>query len=135
MAVLREALHLNRNKMFPMITTLSRRFHPLFKKNCFNRYCFVLYQSLYFHSRPMVYVFCIPIYIYILQNGFFFVPGCECIIFTSTFGKELGSFSSPDYPKPYPTNIDCILYTFIAARDEIVQISFKDFDVQKKHLE
>ncbi|XP_063229250.1 suppressor of lurcher protein 1-like [Bacillus rossius redtenbacheri] len=58
-------------------------------------------------------------------------PGCECHVFSSTYGKEHGVFSSPDYPQPYRDNISCLLYTFAANASDIVEISFKDFDVQK----
>ncbi|XP_068083514.1 suppressor of lurcher protein 1-like [Anabrus simplex] len=60
---------------------------------------------------------------------------CECLVFSTTYGKEYGTFSSPDYPRPYQDNINCLLYTFIASLDHIVQITFKDFDVQKSHLD
>ncbi|KAK6628452.1 hypothetical protein RUM43_002266, partial [Polyplax serrata] len=62
------------------------------------------------------------------------LSGCECIIFSSTFAKEYGTFTSPDYPKSYQNNINCLLYTFIASRDEIVELTFQDFDIQKSHL-
>ncbi|RZF38176.1 hypothetical protein LSTR_LSTR005537 [Laodelphax striatellus] len=62
-------------------------------------------------------------------------PGCECLIYSETYGKEVGIFSSPDYPKPYSSNIDCLLYSFIAGKNEIIEITFKDFDVHKTHLE
>ena len=68
-------------------------------------------------------------------NGGMWLSGCECLQFSATYGKEFGSFSSPDYPHPYQENINCLLYTFIASRDEIIEITFKDFDVQKSHLE
>ncbi|XP_074000217.1 suppressor of lurcher protein 1-like isoform X7 [Rhodnius prolixus] len=56
-------------------------------------------------------------------------PGCECLVYTGTFGKEYGRFSTPDYPKSYPDNINCILYTFIAGPTEIVEINFRQFDL------
>ncbi|XP_063243497.1 suppressor of lurcher protein 1-like [Bacillus rossius redtenbacheri] len=62
-------------------------------------------------------------------------PGCECLMFTTTYGKEYGTFSSPDYPKPYHENINCLLYSFVSSRNEIVEITFKDFDLQKTHVE
>ncbi|XP_028160311.1 suppressor of lurcher protein 1-like [Ostrinia furnacalis] len=62
-------------------------------------------------------------------------PSCSCLRFTSTYGKERGTFSSPDYPRPYPPRIDCLLYTFLAAPHEIVEIVFTDFDIYKEHLE
>lgn len=58
-----------------------------------------------------------------------FVAGCECLTYTKTFGKEFGTFNSPDYPRPYPSMIDCLLYTFMADSNEIVEITFKDFNV------
>uniref|UniRef100_A0A2H1VUT9 SFRICE_012812 n=1 Tax=Spodoptera frugiperda TaxID=7108 RepID=A0A2H1VUT9_SPOFR len=60
---------------------------------------------------------------------------CSCIRYTSTYGKERGTFSSPDYPRPYPPRIDCLLYTFVAAPHEIVELVFTDFDIFKEHLE
>ncbi|KPJ02427.1 hypothetical protein RR46_08224 [Papilio xuthus] len=61
--------------------------------------------------------------------------GCSCIRFTSTYGKERGTFSSPDYPRPYPAHINCLLYTFIAGPHQIVELVFTDFDIYKEHLE
>ncbi|XP_071438728.1 suppressor of lurcher protein 1 [Hetaerina americana] len=62
-------------------------------------------------------------------------PGCECLLFSGSRGKDRGVFTSPDYPNPYEEGIDCILYTFVARRDQIVQLTFRDFDVQKSHLD
>lgn len=62
---------------------------------------------------------------------FYLFSGCECLTYTKTFGKEFGTFNSPDYPLPYPPSIDCILYTFVADPNEIVEITFKDFNVFK----
>ncbi|CAH2211057.1 jg26183, partial [Pararge aegeria aegeria] len=59
---------------------------------------------------------------------------CSCIRFTSTHGKERGTFSSPDYPRPYPRGI-CLLYTFLAEPHQIVELVFTDFDIYKEHLE
>ncbi|GBP14735.1 hypothetical protein EVAR_9637_1 [Eumeta japonica] len=60
---------------------------------------------------------------------------CTCLRFTSTRGKARGTFSSPDYPRAYPARVDCLLYTFLAAPHEIVELVFTDFDVYKGHLE
>uniref|UniRef100_T1HA30 CUB domain-containing protein n=1 Tax=Rhodnius prolixus TaxID=13249 RepID=T1HA30_RHOPR len=57
--------------------------------------------------------------------------GCECLVYSSTFGKEYGRFTSPDFPKPYPPNIDCLLYTFIAGSQEIIEIALTDFNIYK----
>ncbi|KAF6210316.1 hypothetical protein GE061_013420 [Apolygus lucorum] len=56
---------------------------------------------------------------------------CECLVFSSTFGKEYGRFSSPDFPKPYPPGINCLLYTFIAGSQEIIELTFFDFNVHQ----
>ncbi|KAF7496719.1 Suppressor of lurcher protein 1 [Sarcoptes scabiei] len=58
-------------------------------------------------------------------------PSCQCIIFDGTFGKDYGVFTSPDWPTPYDANIDCLLYTFIAQPDHIVEINFDEFDLKK----
>ncbi|KAL4707265.1 hypothetical protein ACJJTC_019803 [Scirpophaga incertulas] len=70
-----------------------------------------------------------------VDEGLAINPSCTCIRFTSTYGKERGTFSSPDYPRPYPPRVDCLLYTFHAAPHEIVELIFTDFDIYKEHLE
>ncbi|VVC88261.1 unnamed protein product [Leptidea sinapis] len=59
---------------------------------------------------------------------------CSCIRFTSSHGKTRGTFSSPDYPHPYPHS-RCLLYTFLAQPHQIVEITFTEFDIYKEHLE
>ncbi|CAH0723640.1 unnamed protein product, partial [Brenthis ino] len=71
---------------------------------------------------------------HVVDEGQAVNPSCSCIRFTSTHGKERGTFSSPDYPLPYPKDI-CLLYTFIAAPHQIVELMFTDFDVFKEDLE
>ncbi|XP_072388890.1 suppressor of lurcher protein 1 isoform X1 [Diabrotica undecimpunctata] len=78
----------------------------------------------------------LPLYMLIIEStliaaGVAVHPGCECIIFSKMYGKEKGFFKSPDFPKPYSPNIDCLLYTFIGSTDEIVELSFSDFDLHK----
>ncbi|KAF9791805.1 hypothetical protein SFRURICE_020204 [Spodoptera frugiperda] len=75
------------------------------------------------------------IHLCVILDSLFHLPGCSCIRYTSTYGKERGTFSSPDYPRPYPPRIDCLLYTFVAAPHEIVELVFTDFDIFKGHLE
>lgn len=58
-------------------------------------------------------------------------PSCKCIVFDDTYSKEYGIFTSPDWPTPYDDNTDCLLYTFQAPSDAIVEINFDEFDVQK----
>ncbi|XP_049870975.1 suppressor of lurcher protein 1 isoform X2 [Pectinophora gossypiella] len=70
-----------------------------------------------------------------VDEGLAINPSCTCVRFTSTYGKERGTFSSPDYPRPYPARLDCLLYTFVAAPHEIVELVFTDFDIYKEHLE
>ncbi|RWS22518.1 cubilin-like protein, partial [Leptotrombidium deliense] len=56
---------------------------------------------------------------------------CNCVYFNSTFGKEYGEFTSPNWPSTYEKNTDCHLYKFTAKDDQIVEMSFNTFDVQK----
>mgnify|MGYP002649239508 CR=1 FL=1 len=58
-------------------------------------------------------------------------PSCRCVVFDDTYGKEYGIFTSPDWPVPYDDNTDCLLYTFQAPSDSIVEINFDEFDVQR----
>ncbi|XP_022257003.1 suppressor of lurcher protein 1-like, partial [Limulus polyphemus] len=61
--------------------------------------------------------------------------GCQCVVYDGTFGNEYGVFTSPNWPVPYEDNINCVLYTFQAQEDEIVELTFDEFDVQKSNLE
>lgn len=83
------------------------------------------------HNRSIAHEQCPPTFYWLNV----YVPGCECLLYTATYGKEYGTFSSPDYPKNYPSALNCLLYTFVASKDEIIEVVFKDFDVQKTHLE
>ncbi|GFO28266.1 suppressor of lurcher protein 1-like protein [Plakobranchus ocellatus] len=53
-------------------------------------------------------------------------PACDCVVYQS-FGRNHGMFTSPDFPKPYPPNKNCILYTFIGEPDEIIELTFIEF--------
>lgn len=75
------------------------------------------------------------LYYSILYTNIIFFAGCECLVFSGTFGKEKGIFHSPDFPEPYPANIDCLLYTFVGNADEIIEINLLEFDVYKTNLE
>jgi hypothetical protein len=57
--------------------------------------------------------------------------GCECVLFSSTFGQSYGQFTSPDFPKPYDPGIGngCVLYTFTGQRDEIVELTLTTIDI------
>ncbi|XP_047531622.1 suppressor of lurcher protein 1-like isoform X2 [Vanessa atalanta] len=69
-----------------------------------------------------------------VDEGHAINPSCSCVRFTSTHGKERGTFSSPDYPRPYPRGL-CLLYTFHAEPHQIVELVFTDFDIYKEHLD
>lgn len=116
------------NDFFFFLLQDSIRSHRLFEK---------VFEKKIFHFIKccMFFFFFVLSEKKFLSNFNFFFAGCECIIFSSTFAKEYGTFSSPDYPKPYHNNINCLLYTFIASRDEIIEITFQDFDIQKSHLQ
>ncbi|RWS30170.1 suppressor of lurcher protein 1-like protein [Leptotrombidium deliense] len=60
---------------------------------------------------------------------------CQCIVYVETYGKEYGVFTSPNWPTPYDDNIQCLLYTFLAKSDQIIEITFDEFDVQKTSLD
>ncbi|XP_055928438.1 suppressor of lurcher protein 1-like isoform X1 [Argiope bruennichi] len=50
----------------------------------------------------------------------------------NSVGSKNGTFTSPNYPDPYPSNVYCI-YKFIGKAKERVQISFTDFDLHLPH--
>ncbi|XP_021945040.2 suppressor of lurcher protein 1-like [Folsomia candida] len=70
-------------------------------------------------------------------------PGCRCIRFATTFGKEWGAFVSPDFPGEYQRGneatgehapspqrgIPCLLYLFSAPVDYIVQLNFSHINL------
>lgn len=60
-----------------------------------------------------------------------YFSACECIIFEASYGTDFGTFTSPNFPIPYETNINCLLYTFVGNENEIIQLTFEEFDVQK----
>ena len=62
-------------------------------------------------------------------------PRCKCIRYLDTYGKEFGTFTSPNWPSPYEDSIDCILYTFQGESDQLVEISFDEFDLQRTNIE
>ncbi|CAG5045845.1 unnamed protein product [Parnassius apollo] len=70
-----------------------------------------------------------------VDEGLAINPSCLCIRFSSTYGKERGTFSSPDYPQPYSKHSTCLIYTFIASSHQIVELLFTDFDIYKEHLD
>ena len=61
----------------------------------------------------------------------FLLIDCQCVTFQGTEQKRSGIFHSPDYPRPYRNNINCILYIFIAPpnRKSLVEVIFDDLDL------
>lgn len=69
----------------------------------------------------------------IRSNNFEILPGCRCIRFATTFGKEWGAFVSPDFPGEYQRGneatgehapspqrgIPCLLYLFSGTGDNL----------------
>ncbi|XP_046416512.1 suppressor of lurcher protein 1 [Neodiprion pinetum] len=60
-------------------------------------------------------------------------PGCACVVYSSLYSPQGGTFTSPDYPKKYPPNLDCLLYTFTGQLDEIIELKFDDFNLHRIH--
>ncbi|CAL8116885.1 unnamed protein product [Orchesella dallaii] len=75
---------------------------------------------------------CFPFFVSVILSALVFLccitsavnPGCKCVRFTSTYGKEWGVFTSPDYPASYPGGIRCLLYSFTAPAQHIVHVHF-----------
>uniref|UniRef100_A0ABD2W3I6 CUB domain-containing protein n=1 Tax=Trichogramma kaykai TaxID=54128 RepID=A0ABD2W3I6_9HYME len=51
----------------------------------------------------------------------------------SRYNPQGGTFTSPDYPKRYPSRVDCLLYTFQGTADEIVELTFHHFDTRSTY--
>ncbi|GIY25322.1 suppressor of lurcher protein 1 [Caerostris darwini] len=51
--------------------------------------------------------------------------------FSSDVSKN-GTFTSPNYPEPYPEDVYCV-YSFMGRGKERVQIQFTDFDLHLPH--
>ncbi|GIY39785.1 suppressor of lurcher protein 1 [Caerostris extrusa] len=50
----------------------------------------------------------------------------------TSVGSKNGTFTSPNYPDPYPSEVYCV-YKFIGKEKERIQISFTDFDLHLPH--
>ncbi|TNN18821.1 Cubilin isoform 2 [Schistosoma japonicum] len=57
-------------------------------------------------------------------------PNCRCFIFDSTMHKS-GIFKTPNYPKNYQYELDCLLYHFHGQPTELVKITFSTFNLRK----
>ncbi|KAH8876916.1 Cubilin [Schistosoma japonicum] len=55
---------------------------------------------------------------------------CRCFIFDSTMHKS-GIFKTPNYPKNYQYELDCLLYHFHGQPTELVKITFSTFNLRK----
>ncbi|XP_050449029.1 suppressor of lurcher protein 1 isoform X2 [Cataglyphis hispanica] len=58
-------------------------------------------------------------------------PGCSCVVYSSSERPQGGTFTSPNFPRRYPPNIDCLLYTFIGHPDEIIALTFHHFNIRR----
>ncbi|XP_005098449.3 bone morphogenetic protein 1 [Aplysia californica] len=56
-------------------------------------------------------------------------PACDCVVYQS-HGLSSGRFTSPNFPQYYPSNINCVLYTFIGDATEIIELTFIQFDLK-----
>ncbi|GFV60166.1 transposable element Tcb2 transposase [Trichonephila clavipes] len=63
-----------------------------------------------------------------MHRHFPFTCGQE---FSSDVSKN-GTFTSPNYPEPYPEDVNCV-YSFMGRGKERVQIQFTDFDLHLPH--
>ncbi|XP_022241866.1 blastula protease 10-like, partial [Limulus polyphemus] len=59
---------------------------------------------------------------------------CKCIMFDSTYNKDYGVFTSPNWPVPYEDNINCLLYTFVARENYLIKVIFEEFDLGRSNL-
>lgn len=53
---------------------------------------------------------------------------CDCVVYQS-YGLSSGRFTSPNFPQFYPP-VNCVLYTFIGDSNEIVELTFIEFDLE-----
>uniref|UniRef100_A0A914WC50 CUB domain-containing protein n=1 Tax=Plectus sambesii TaxID=2011161 RepID=A0A914WC50_9BILA len=60
-------------------------------------------------------------------------PGCQCVEYDGFAGAQTnGSFLSPNWPEPYEEDIECLLYQFVGASGELVEITFFQFELAPK---
>lgn len=84
---------------------------------------FVIFYALFFLTFTFI--------IYDVYMTILFFTGCSCVVYSSSDRPQGGTFTSPDFPKRYPSNIDCLLYTFIGQPDEIVVLTFHQFNIRR----
>jgi len=54
---------------------------------------------------------------------------CVCVVFDRGSRPDGGIFMSPNFPDVIPGRISCLLYSFVAKPDQIVQLRFLDFGI------
>ena len=62
-------------------------------------------------------------------------PSCPCIWFDGYGQQNNGSFMSPDWPRPYDPDIRCLLYTFVGAANELVELTFFSLHLGRRDAE
>ncbi|CAH1799296.1 unnamed protein product [Owenia fusiformis] len=87
---------------------------------CFSSYFTITYQVDPKHSTDNCIAF---------ESTYHLSGACECVVYQS-YGKTTGTFTSPNNPQAYPPELNCILYTFIGDINEIVELTFYEFDLQ-----
>ncbi|KAI4484208.1 hypothetical protein M0804_007664 [Polistes exclamans] len=60
---------------------------------------------------------------------------CKCVKYSSTDRPLGGTFMTPYFPRRYPPSIDCLLYTFTGHPDEIVELTFHQFNIHRVRSE
>lgn len=59
--------------------------------------------------------------------------GCHCVEYDGYAGAQTnGSFLSPNWPEPYHEDIECLLYQFVGASGELVEITFFQFELASR---
>jgi len=54
---------------------------------------------------------------------------CACVVFDSQTQPDGGVFMSPNFPEFIPDKISCILYSFVAEPDQLIQLRFLNFSI------
>nr|KAG5711247.1 hypothetical protein BaRGS_004891 [Batillaria attramentaria] len=47
-----------------------------------------------------------------------------------SYGLNDGRFTSPNFPEYYPPNTNCILYSFFGDSQELIELTFLEFDLR-----
>ena len=55
---------------------------------------------------------------------------CQCVTMKRPgSAARYGTVTSPNYPRVYSPGISCVLYSIVAADDQIVELQFVDFSM------